>query len=561
MTGSQPDLFDVDEAGSGASFLSWAETAEAIARDRGRLAKGALLAAYLAALDDEALPIAARWFAGTVFPRHDMRTVQIGGAIVRDALLAITGLDPATLRERFLRFGESGDLTGELLRDRPPTGITIVALQRWLSRVAATRGATARRALVRERLARLGGQEARFLVKLLGGELRIGLKEAQVEEAIARAFAAPLGDVRRANLLRGDVGEVAARARAGTLRTTTLSLFHPLGFMLAQPLATPAEIVAALPSPFVLEAKYDGIRAQAHVGPGRVALFSRTLDEISPGYPDVVAALASLGIGTGGLILDGELLAMDPAAPERPLPFRALQRRLGRKAPDAALLAEVPVALVVFDLLAADDALIIDETWEARRARLERLAWRSPHLRLAPTILAREAEDVEQGFAAAREAGHEGLLAKDPGSTYAPGRRGGAWFKLKRALASLDVVIVAAERGHGRRRAVLSDYTFAVRASEDDPTLLTVGKAYNGLTDAEIAELTTRLEAITTARLGGRHDVRPEIVLEVTFDIVQPSERHGSGFALRFPRIVRIRDDKPPSEVDTLARVRELAGV
>jgi DNA ligase-1 len=220
----------------------------------------------------------------------------------------------------------------------------------------------------------------------------------------------------------------------------------------------------------------------------------------------------------------------------------------------------VPVALVAFDLLAADDRLIIDEPWSARRARLERLAWRSPHLRLAPMTLARDAGDVEQGFGAAREAGHEGLLAKDPGSPYAPGRRGGAWFKLKRALASLDVVIVAAERGHGRRRAVLSDYTFAVRASEDDPTLLTVGKAYNGLTDAEIAALTTRLEAITTARLGGWHDVRPEIVLEVTFDIVQPSERHGSGFALRFPRIVRIRDDKPPSEIDTLARVRELAG-
>ena len=561
MTASQPDLFALDDDGAGASFQSWAEAADAIARERGRLAKGATLAGYLVSLDEDALPIAARWFAGTVFARHDMRTVRIGGAIIRDALLSLTGLEPDALREGYLRFGESGDLTGELLRDRPPSGVTIAAVERWLARVAATRGATARRALVRERLAGLGGEEARFLVKLLGGELRIGLKEAQVEEAIARAFDASLADVRRANLLRGDIGEVAARARGGVLATTTLSLFHPIGFMLAQPLATPEAIVSALPSPFVLEAKYDGIRVQAHVGPARIALFSRTLDEITHGYPDVVAALASLGSSAGGgVILDGELLAMDPAAADRPLPFRALQRRLGRKAPDAALLAEVPAALVVFDLLAADGALVIDEPWVERRERLARLAWPGPHVRLAPTSVAHGVDDVERGFGAAREAGHEGLIAKDPTSRYAPGRRGGAWIKLKRALATLDVVIVAAERGHGRRRAVLSDYTFAVRASDTDPTLLTVGKAYNGLTDAEITGLTTRLEALTTSRRGGWHEVRPEIVLEVTFDVVQPSVRHDSGFALRFPRIVRVRDDKPPSEIDTLARVRGLAG-
>jgi ATP-dependent DNA ligase len=169
-------------------------------------------------------------------------------------------------------------------------------------------------------------------------------------------------------------------------------------------------------------------------------------------------------------------------------------------------------------------------------------------------------EEVEAAFVAARAAGNEGIIAKYTGSAYTPGRRGKQWIKLKRAMATLDVVVTGVERGHGKRRHVLSDYTFAVRASETDPTLLNVGKAFTGLTDAEIAAMTERFKAITLERFGGFHRVRPEVVLEVTFDIVQRSARHKAGYALRFPRIVRIRDDKPVEEIDTLARVRELAG-
>jgi DNA ligase-1 len=215
---------------------------------------------------------------------------------------------------------------------------------------------------------------------------------------------------------------------------------------------------------------------------------------------------------------------------------------------------------MVFDLLAADAALVIDEAYRDRRARLARLDFPAPTIRLAPTNLASDADAVETAFAAARAAGNEGIVAKDPGSPYTPGRRGKTWIKLKRPLATLDVVVTAVERGHGRRHEVLSDYTFAVRASEDDPTLLDVGKAYNGLTDAEIAAMTTRFEALTIERHGGWHRVRPEVVIEVTFDVVQPSRRHPAGYALRFPRIVRIRDDKPVAEIDVLARVQELAG-
>jgi DNA ligase-1 len=350
---------------------------------------------------------------------------------------------------------------------------------------------------------------------------------------------------------------VALYARAGTLESASLALFHPIGFMLAQPLPTSEEIVETLPPPFAVEDKYDGIRAQAHVGAGRVALFSRTLDEITHGYPDVAAALATL---PPGIVLDGELLAVDPADPRRALPFKALQRRLGRKSPSEAMLAEVPAAFVAYDIIAADGTLVIDEPYRARRARLEAFGWPERGAALAPVRLATTAEEVERAFDAARAAGNEGIIAKALDAAYTPGRRGKTWIKLKKATATLDVVVTGVERGHGRRRGVLSDYTFAVRASESDPTLLNVGKAYNGLTDAEITELTQRFEALTVQRFGRYHQVRPEVVLEVTFDIVQPSARHKAGYALRFPRIVRVRDDKPASEVDTLARVRELAG-
>ena len=540
-----------------ASFEGWVETAETVRKTRSRLQKNAALVAYFGALDASDLAIAARFLSGVVFPRHDARTTGVGWAIVRDALLAISGLDPAALGEAYVAHGDLGDLTGTLLVDRPASGLSLAEAQAFFAALAAANGPKARRTLVHELLARAGGLEARYLVKLLGGELRIGLKEAQVEEAVAGAFARPLADVRRAGLLRGDVGEVAVLAKRDALASATLSLFHPLGFMLAQPLATPAELAAALPAPFAVEDKYDGIRAQAHVGAERVVLISRTLDDVTVSYPEVAAALRAL---PAGLVLDGEIVALEIEPVERIASFRTLQQRLGRKRPGVGLIARVPVAYMVFDVLAVDAALVIDEPYRERRRRLAAYAWPAPTIRLAPTNLASDADAVEAAFVAARAAGNEGIVAKAPDSPYTPGRRGKTWIKLKRPLATLDVVVTAVERGHGRRHAVLSDYTFAIRAGDDDPTLLDVGKAYNGLTDAEIAALTARFEALTIERHGGWHRVRPEVVLEVTFDVVQPSTRHPAGYALRFPRIVRVRDDKPVAEIDTLASVRALAG-
>src|SRR5215203_5424684 len=336
------------QIGEADAFDRWASVANTVRGTTKRLQKLAALIDYLPSLHDEGLAIAARFFSGIVFPRHDARTTQVGGSILWTALATLTGLSDDSLAEAYGRYGDAGDMVGDVLAAQPASGQTLEWLEERFAALAHAAGSAARREIVRETLASLGANEARYFAKLLGGELRIGLKEAQVEEALARAFRHSLGEVRHANRLRGDIGEVALLARRGELASARLALFHPIGFMLAKPLATPEEIVEAMPSPFAVEDKYDGIRAQAHVDGDQVRLFSRTLDDITRGYPDVVQSLRGLG---AGLVLDGELIALDPADRRRARPFAALQTRLGRKTPTPAVLEATPVGFVAYDLL------------------------------------------------------------------------------------------------------------------------------------------------------------------------------------------------------------------
>jgi DNA ligase-1 len=298
------------------------------------------------------------------------------------------------------------------------------------------------------------------------------------------------------------------------------------------------------------EEKYDGVRCQLHHSDGRCELFSRELKETAGAFPELVAAGVELD---HEVIMDGEVLAHRG---DRVLPFSDLQRRLGRKEVSAAMRRDVPVVFVAFDLLSLDGEVLLDRPLAERRRRLEGLGLRRPFL-LARLETAGDPAHLDRIFAETRERGNEGLMVKDPESGYAPGRRGMAWLKLKRPLATLDVLVTAVEWGHGKRRGVLSDYTFAVR-DEATGRLLNVGKAYTGLTDAEIAEMTGFFLAHTVADHGRSRTVEPVVVIEVAFDAIQRSARHRSGFALRFPRIVRLRPDKPVSEIDTLAWVEEL---
>ncbi|HEU5237531.1 MAG TPA: ATP-dependent DNA ligase [Pyrinomonadaceae bacterium] len=540
------------------SLERFARTAEAVAATTKKLEKAALLGAYFEQLGDEDLARAARYFAGQQFALSDARTTNVGGSILSEAMVLATGVNPESLGPRYARWGDGGDVAFEVFVETKPDNqpsILLAGTEELLARLSTTRGKNAKTQILAQVLSKATALEAKYLVKLLSGDLRIGLREGLVEDAIARAFKQPLAQVSMANMLRGDIGEAALRARGGALQDVEMRMFHPLKFMLATPASDLSDIQRTMPGEFFVEDKFDGIRAQAHVQNGHVAIFSRTLDEISIRFPELHEPLAEL---PADVIIDGEIIT---ARGEEILPFSDLQKRLGRKTVSEELLSTTPVVFVGWDLLYATGNVLINNPLQARRARLEEIIGAGHEkVRLSTSKRFADVTVLDDEFDAARARGNEGLMIKDPSSFYKPGRRGREWLKLKKALATLDVVVTTVELGHGKRRSVLSDYTFAVRRSETDNELLNIGKAYSGLTDAEIAEMTEWFRAHTIQQFahGRVRIVEPLIVLEVTFDRVQPSNRHKSGFALRFPRIVRLRPDKNPEEIDTLETVKRL---
>jgi len=562
----------------------FAEACEQIAATTKKLEKVAIVAAYFQELKPEEASVAAVFLSGRPFPVWEETTLQVGGTLLWRLIQEISAKSEAELSAFYRKSGDVGAVAAEVLPDRVGTDaleLTVAEVQNRFRQIAAARGPAAKGVLVRELLSQVSPHEAKYIIKIMTGDLRIGLKESLVEEAIAKSYGATLSEVQRANMLLGDIGETLRFAVEGKLSEAHMRLFHPLGFMLASPTPSAEEALSYFDNALV-EDKYDGIRAQAHCSGGEVRLFSRTRDEITESFPELPEALAGL---PSDAILDGEIVAWSYLSAEqgksgRALPFSALQQRLGRKKVSPKLMRDVPVAYLVFDILYCGGDLLIDRPLRERARALEGLlaAKRNPVLLKsaalqgvlalesteavstaqvlrAPVFRAGSPEELDQLFEAAQARGNEGLMIKDPESPYTPGRRGKSWLKLKRELATLDVVVTAVEYGHGKRIGVLSDYTFAVR---DREKLVNIGKAYSGLTDTEIAEMTKWFLDHTLEDQGMRLVVEPKIVLEVAFNNMMRSDRHNSGYALRFPRIVRLRPDKLPEEADTLHTAKEI---
>jgi DNA ligase 1 len=551
----------------------WSELAERVASTTRTSEKTGLLADYLRTLDEDELPIAVVFLTGRPFPEADQRATGIGWATIANALGQVAGTDRGELAAAYDRFSDISAAVGDVLaraghapdEAASPTLLEVAAT---FAAIEAASGPARKADLLAALLARADPKTARGIVRILSGELRIGLREGLVEAALAKAFDRPLDAVKRAGMLTGDIGQTAILARSGRLDRAELALYHPLKFMLASPAEDAAEILARLGPVVWVEDKYDGIRCQLHREGTTVRLYSRDLHDISNGYPEVIAAARDLPWAG---ILDGELLAYRDGTV---LPFVALQTRLGRKDPSPELRAEVPVIYVAWDVLgldqpgpggAAERDGVVAPTLELplteRRRLLETLelplaseggGFALSHLTQADSI-----DALENAFAQARARRNEGLMVKDPTSIYSPGRRGYGWLKMKKALATIDCVVVGVEVGHGKRHGVLSDYTFAVRDEARDQ-LVTIGKAYSGLTDAEIATMTRWFEEHTISHHGRYRVVEPSVVVEVAFDVILRSNRHKSGFALRFPRIARLRLDKDPREADTLETVTRL---
>jgi DNA ligase 1 len=689
-----------------ALFAAVAELAEELAGESGRLKKRAAIARAIAAVhegapDSEDAGWFALYLAGLPFAEADARKLNAGGALLTKALMTVSGATDATLTVAYRRHGDLGAAAFDLLvASGAPAesglgdGLTLAEVTDAFAGMAVAKTTAIRAALVQGMLRRATPLEAKYLLKLMLGDMRIGVKQSLVEEAIAAAAGAPVETVRHAVMLEADLASAVRRAFTGTLTEARMRLFHPLGFMLASPVETPEEAVerftekppkAGAPKKKVakekkpkrgekaqqslrralerdpereteatvaveaesegrgaasvqqavdvdaeefpeapmldvigaddseneaqrvavsgvreveafLEDKYDGMRAQVHCGdagqPGRVAIYSRNREDVTASFPELEEAFARVRPERDGpLIFDGEILGWDLAT-ARALPFAVLGTRIGRKKVSNEMRGQVPVVFMAFDLMYAGGEVLLELPLRERRNRLEAVVEAlvgrvvSPvvldervrnsqavlfsgtetagaaeeksvkRLMISPSRLVESAEEIDRAYADARARANEGVMLKAAGSVYQPGRRGLAWVKLKRELATLDVVVTGAEFGHGKRAGILSDYTFAVR--DGDGKLLNVGKAYSGLTDAEIAEMSAWMMEHTLEDQGFFRTVEPFMVLEVAFNNIMRSGRHASGFAMRFPRILRIRTDKPVNEIDTVERVEEI---
>ena len=549
-----------------ARMRRWSELAERVAATTRTSEKTALLAAYLPTLGPAELAHAVIFLTGRPFAEADQRSTGLGWATMAGAVAEVAGVSRDALGAAYDRHSDLGLAVEDVLASAghepdPDVSPTVEDVAAAFVAIEAASGPGRKALIFADLLRRCDPATARAVVKVLSGDLRIGLREGLVEAALARAFDRPIDAVKRAGMLTGDIGRTAVAARDGTLADAGLALFHPLKFMLASPAEDASEIIRRLGPVVWVEDKYDGIRAQLHKHGSDVRLYSRDLHDISRGYPEIVDAARSLAWDG---ILDGEILGYLGGTV---LPFVALQARLGRKTPTPAIRAAVPVIFVAFDVLGhgpgagASVSSLLDSPLEDRRARLDEiglpLAEAGGSFARSHLVTAASADALEVAFTAARARRNEGLMVKDPASPYTPGRRGYGWLKMKKALATIDCVVVGVELGHGKRHGVLSDYTFAVRDEAND-RLVTIGKAYTGLTDAEIADMTVWFEAHTLSVHGRYRVVEPTIVIEVAFDVILRSARHRSGFALRFPRIAHLRRDKSAADADTLATVERL---
>ena len=539
-----------------ATFLGLAEILERVRGTASKNEKVAVVAAYLQGLSPDDAALAARVASGRASERGSRDEAQVGYATLLDVLRGVTGATEDDVSTSYLKHGDLGEVAEELLAHKKEqqlfaAELSLRDLEEGFARLRSAKGkgsGSAKKRIVKSLLLAATPLEGKYLVKAFTGEMRTGLVTGLLEESIAAAYGLTKGEAARAHMVLGDIGVFAREASSGRAAAARVQPFRPVNFMLAEPFAGAKEISGHFGKTVYAEYKYDGVRAQVHRAGGEVRVYSRRLEDITASFPEIVASFKGTGVD---FIIDGEAV---PFAGGRPLPFQLLQRRLRRSEDLEEAVRKAPVTYFAFDILLRGGKETVDYPLSERRRLLAEVI-QGTSARLTETTNVSSEEAVQRVFRRSRDLGYEGLVVKDPESTYAMGKRGSGWAKLKEELDTLDVVIVAAEYGHGKRAGVISDYTFAVR---DGVGLKTVGKAYSGLSDKEIGEMTSRLKEITVKDHGHRRQVRPEIVVEVAFDSIQRSDRHDSGYALRFPRIKRIRTDKGIGDIDDIGKVRQI---
>jgi DNA ligase-1 len=540
-----------------ASFNELAEVAQSISQTQSRLQIVREVGDFLARLQPAEAEIAARFLIGRPFAQGEGSRLNVSGrAVWKIASEMVAAQDRG--EDLFAEAVDFGEVIEALMRLRaiePQPTLTISGVGTALANIASIEGRASRRhklEALRELFERASNLEAKYLAKILIGEMRHGMSEGLMLEAVAAMAQRPIGEVRRSFMLEGDLGRLVAILRGvAPSAAGSVGAIKPLKPMLAQPASEVADAFAIFGADnFALEHKVDGARVQIHRRGGQVRIFSRRMNDITPSLPEVAEWMER--VGSRYAIFDGEVIAVDPSG--RPLAFQELMRRFRRVREISRLRSEQPVRLLLFDLLGVDGQLLIDRPYRERIEKLQEVA-RASNLETVDRVLPRSLTDAEQFFKSAVARGFEGVIAKSLDSLYQPGARGRGWLKIK-PVRTLDLVIVAADWGYGRRHKWLSNYHLAARG-EDPGELLEVGKTFKGLTDEQFAEMTRRLEGLKTFEAAGTVTVRPEVVVEVAYSDIQRSPQYrGGGMALRFARIVRIRDDKSAEEADSIETMR-----
>ena len=548
-----------------ALFKSLSELLEKIEATKKRLEIIDQTANYLKTLGAEEIESATNMMVGRAFPKYSQKTLDVSWSTLTRIFECISRFDWGLFGQAMASTGDIGSATKTVLEQTKAKkqtqltqkSLTITEVHTTLETIAETQGSgsrTKKERLITTLLSQGTPVEAKYLVKIFTGEMRTGLHEGLMEQAVAQAFDVPLQRVQHASMVLGDIGEVAATIKtqgAEGLEKAGFSVFRPVKLMLAQTAQSVQEALAEHGGKSALEYKYDGARVQIHKQNGRVEVFSRRLTDVTQSLPDIVK-LVEQNIRAQSIIAEGEVISLDSAG--FPIAFQHLMRRFRRVRGVSGMAEKIPLTLYLFDILYLNGESLITKPYRQRR---QILAQTSGKISLTNQIVTDQQTQAEGFLKEALAAGHEGLMAKKPDSPYTPGRRGKRWLKIKTVLEPLDLVITAAEYGYGRRKGWLSDYYLAAR----DPAsggFLELGKTFKGLTDAEIIEMTKQLKESTISQEGHRVIVIPKIVVEVAYNEIQQSPKYQSQMALRFARITRIRDDKTPEEADSIERVREI---
>ena len=554
-------------AGSSPNFSHFVKLCEEIRITKSKNMKVRLLSRYLSSLNDESLSIAVLFLSNRIFPLGSKFVINAGFGTIMQALSEISFLDKDQIQQSYMQYGDMGALseyavskkhTASLIQPQPLTLPIIHDRFKGMADSIGSDSSKAKKSILKGLFLDCSPLEAKYLTKVINGEMRIGLTEGLVEVAVSVAFNVELKKVREAMLVSGDISQVALLAKSRLLHIAIIKPLQPLSYMLADVMFTAEEIINYFQKPLICEYKYDGIRAQMHKSGQQVKLFSRNMTNITNAFPELVQAAIDSKLSSSmeniDFILDGEIMGLRNG---KPLHFQELQKRLRRKNVTGQILTAVPIVYVVFDITYINQEQTIKNPLRQRKEILSSILFREPIINAKQNV-ANTAQKIIAVFQKSRDDGYEGLVLKDPESQYHPGKRGRYWIKLKQELDTIDAVIVIAEYGQGKRAGVLSDYTFAVRDENDNNQLKIIGKAYSGLTDKEISMITEKLKSIMIKDDGYKIAVKSELILEISFDSIQKSDRHDSGFALRFPRIKNIRSDKNITDIDTLQKVRHI---